>query len=97
MLENSGGLRMFRGRGEKTKRALAHRKGLLQCLMTQLFQTASLKKTKQNRVQIGSSNCEAFLTFHTAGQSLREGGVNVTLLITESINAEAEGFQSYLT
>lgn len=46
MLDNSGGLRMFRGRGEKTKRALAHRKGLLQCLMTQLFQTASLKKTK---------------------------------------------------
>lgn len=56
-----------------------------------------LKKQKQNRVQIGSPNREAFLTFHTAGQSRREGGVDVTLLITKSINAEAEGFQSYLT
>ena len=46
MLENSGGLKMFRGRGEKAKRTPAQRKGLLQCLMTQLFHTAALEKTK---------------------------------------------------
>lgn len=57
MLDNSGGLRMFRGRGEKTKRALAHRKGLLQCLMTQLFQTASLKKTKTKGFSVEQHRC----------------------------------------